>query len=99
GEWAATGRELPSASVADLLAERAVSVPDEVALVFGASSWTYAELDARVNRLARLFVARGAGPEQVVALGLPRSLEMVASLFAVLRSGAAYLPLELDYPV
>ncbi|MED7947316.1 AMP-binding protein, partial [Streptomyces sp. BE303] len=47
----------------------------------------------------RLFVARGAGPEQVVALGLPRSLEMVASLFAVLRSGAAYLPLELDYPV
>ncbi|MFI9328950.1 amino acid adenylation domain-containing protein [Kitasatospora sp. NPDC052868] len=99
GEWAATGRELPAASVADLLAERAVAVPDEVALVFGASSWTYAELDARVNRLARLFTARGAGPERVVALGLPRSLEMVAALFAVLRAGAAYLPLELDYPV
>ncbi|WP_406209737.1 amino acid adenylation domain-containing protein [Kitasatospora sp. NBC_01560] len=99
GEWAATGRELPAASVADLLAERAAAVPDEVALVFGAASWTYAELDARVNRLARLFVARGAGPEKVVALGLPRSLEMVAALFAVLRAGAAYLPLELDYPV
>ncbi|MFE2913392.1 non-ribosomal peptide synthetase [Kitasatospora indigofera] len=99
GEWAATSRELPRASVADLLAERAASVPDETALVFGAVSWTYAELDARVNRLARLFVARGAGPERVVALGLPRSLEMVAALFAVLRSGAAYLPLELDYPV
>ncbi|MFJ1709974.1 amino acid adenylation domain-containing protein, partial [Kitasatospora sp. NPDC088346] len=98
GEWAATSRVLPDATVADLLAERAVSVPDEVALVFGASRWTYAELDARVNRLARLFVARGAGPERVVALGLPRSLEMVASLFAVLRTGAAYLPLELDYP-
>ncbi|MER8101364.1 amino acid adenylation domain-containing protein, partial [Kitasatospora sp. NPDC094016] len=99
GEWAATGRELPEASVADLLAERAVLVPDDVALVQGDVSWTYAELDARVNRLARLFVARGAGPETVVALGLPRSLDMVASLFAVLRTGAAYLPLELDYPV
>ncbi|MER7848674.1 amino acid adenylation domain-containing protein [Kitasatospora sp. NPDC096077] len=99
GEWAATGRGLPEASVADLLAERALLVPDEVAVVQGAVAWTYAELDARVNRLARLFVARGAGPERVVALGLPRSLDMVAALFAVLRAGAAYLPLELDYPV
>nr|WP_051652669.1 non-ribosomal peptide synthetase [Kitasatospora cheerisanensis] len=98
GEWAETGRELPAASVAELLAERAASVPEETALVFGAESWSYAELDARVDRLARLFAARGAGPEKVVALGLPRSLDMVASLFAVLRCGAAYLPLELDYP-
>ncbi|MFC8722424.1 amino acid adenylation domain-containing protein, partial [Kitasatospora sp. NPDC057198] len=98
GGWASTGRELPSASVAELLAERAVLVPGETALVFGAQAWSYAELDARVDRLARLFVSRGAGPESVVALGLPRSLDMVAALFAVLRAGAAYLPLELDYP-
>ncbi|GAA3001412.1 hypothetical protein GCM10020229_12060 [Kitasatospora albolonga] len=98
GEWAETGRELPDATVADLLAERAALVPGETALVFGSRSWSYAELDATVNRLARLFTARGAGPERVVALGLPRSLEMVAALFAVLRTGAAYLPLELDYP-
>ncbi|MGW2399598.1 amino acid adenylation domain-containing protein [Kitasatospora sp. NPDC001664] len=98
GEWAETGRELPDATVADLLAERAALVPTETALVFGSRSWSYAELDAMVNRLARLFTARGAGPERVVALGLPRSLEMVAALFAVLRTGAAYLPLELDYP-
>ncbi|MGK5546440.1 amino acid adenylation domain-containing protein [Streptomyces sp. URMC 127] len=99
GEWAATERELPDASVAQLLAERAASVPGAVALVAGERAWTFAELDAQVNRLARLFLARGAGPERVVALGLPRSLEMVAALFAVLRAGAAYLPLELDYPV
>ncbi|MBZ4323742.1 condensation domain-containing protein, partial [Streptomyces huiliensis] len=92
GEWAATDRELPDASVADLLAERAAAVPDAVALVAGDRVWTYAELDARVNRLARLFLARGAGPDRVVALGLPRSLDMVAALFAVLRAGAAYLP-------
>nr|WP_282204724.1 AMP-binding protein [Kitasatospora fiedleri] len=67
-------------------------------MVFGSESWSYAELDARVDRLARLLAARGAGPETVVALGLPRSLDMVAALFAVLRAGAAYLPLELDYP-
>nr|WP_282204723.1 AMP-binding protein [Kitasatospora fiedleri] len=96
--WASTGRGLPSASVAELLAQRAVSVPGETALVFGSESWSYAELDARVDRLARLLAARGAGPETVVALGLPRSLDMVAALFAVLRAGAAYLPLELDYP-
>ena len=59
---------------------------------------TYAELDARINRMARLLLARGAGPERVVALGLPRSIDMVVALFAVLRTGAAYLPLELDYP-
>ncbi|MFH8786575.1 non-ribosomal peptide synthetase [Streptomyces roseoverticillatus] len=99
GEWAETARELPDASVADLLAERAASVPDAVALVAGERTWTFAELDAQVNRLARLFLARGAGPDRVVALGLPRSLDMVAALFAVLRAGAAYLPLELDYPV
>ncbi|WP_371483465.1 amino acid adenylation domain-containing protein [Kitasatospora sp. NBC_00315] len=99
GEWVATSRELPEVTVADLLAERAVLVPGATALVCGSVSWTYAELDARVNRLARLLVSRGAGPERVVALGLPRSLEMVAALFAVLRTGAAYLPLELDHPV
>ncbi|MBH1937166.1 amino acid adenylation domain-containing protein, partial [Streptomyces sp. AV19] len=99
GEWADTARELPDASVADLLAERAALVPDEPALVAGDRVWSFAELDTHVNRLANLFLARGAGPDRVVALGLPRSLEMVAALFAVLRAGAAYLPLELDYPV
>ncbi|WP_049717661.1 non-ribosomal peptide synthetase [Streptomyces caatingaensis] len=99
GEWADTAHDLPEASVAHLLAERAALMPDVVALVDGERVWSFAELDAQVNRLARLFLARGAGPDRVVALGLPRSLEMVAALFAVLRAGAAYLPLELDYPV
>ncbi|WP_442815404.1 amino acid adenylation domain-containing protein [Streptomyces sp. NBC_01324] len=94
-----TGREpVPDETVADLLAAQVARTPDAVALVFGGRALSYAELDARVNRLARLLLARGAGPEKVVALALPRSIEMVAALFAVLRTGAAYLPLDLDHP-
>ncbi|MFJ9377999.1 non-ribosomal peptide synthase/polyketide synthase [Streptomyces sp. NPDC101455] len=88
----------PEDTIADLLAAQAERTPDERALVFGARSMTYAELDAAVNRMARLLIDRGAGPEQVVALALPRSLDMVVALFAVLRTGSAYLPLELDHP-
>ncbi|WP_412544394.1 amino acid adenylation domain-containing protein [Longispora sp. K20-0274] len=97
-EWDASRRPLDGSTVADLLAERVATIPDETALVFGGQVWTYAQLDARINRLARLLADAGAGPERVVALALPRSADMVAALFAVLRTGAAYLPLDLDYP-
>ncbi|GII94614.1 non-ribosomal peptide synthetase [Sinosporangium siamense] len=97
-DWSSAARPLPPVTVAELLAERAAACPDEVALVFGAERLTYAELDARVNRLARLLLSFGAGPERVVALGLPRSADMVVALFAVLQTGAAYLPLDLEYP-
>nr|WP_237514660.1 non-ribosomal peptide synthase/polyketide synthase [Streptomyces sp. SID4945] len=97
-ERAASEAEVPAKTVADLLAEQAARTPDATALVFGARTLTYAALDAAVNRVARLLLARGAGPERVVALALPRSLDMVVALFAVLRTGAAYLPLELDHP-
>ncbi|MDX3451771.1 amino acid adenylation domain-containing protein [Streptomyces sp. ME02-8801-2C] len=88
----------PTETIADLLAAQAAATPDATAVVFGDRTLTYAELDTRINRMARLLIARGAAPERVVALGLPRSLDMVVALFAVLRTGAAYLPLELDYP-
>ncbi|MEJ8655376.1 amino acid adenylation domain-containing protein [Streptomyces sp. MS1.AVA.4] len=95
----AEGRDpVPDETVADMLAAQAARTPDATALVFGARTLTYAELDARCNRMARLLLARGAGPERIVALGLPRSIDMVVTLFAVLRTGAAYLPLELDHP-
>ncbi|WP_332459822.1 amino acid adenylation domain-containing protein [Nocardiopsis gilva] len=97
-EWDSTRRPLPDDTVADMLAHQARRTPDATALVAGERALTYAELDAHVNRLARLLLARGAGPERVVALALPRSIEMVVALFAVLRTGAAYLPLDLDHP-
>ena len=97
-EWAAADNPLPPATIAELLEETAARIPDVTALVCGGAALTYGELDARVNRFARLLQARGAGPERVVALALPRGLDMVAALFAVLRTGAAYLPLDLDLP-
>ncbi|MFJ4102811.1 non-ribosomal peptide synthase/polyketide synthase [Amycolatopsis japonica] len=97
--WAEAEHPVIEDTIADLLAVQAERTPGETALVFGEEQLTYAELDARINRMARLLLAQGAAPEQVIALGLPRSIDMVVALFAVLRTGAAYLPLELDYPV
>ncbi|WP_155385882.1 non-ribosomal peptide synthetase [Catellatospora paridis] len=97
-EWARTAHDIGELTVADLLAEQAGRTPDVTALVDGALTLTYAEFDARINRMARLLLSRGAGPETVVGLALPRTVDMVVALFAVLRTGAAYLPLELDLP-
>ncbi|TMR02633.1 amino acid adenylation domain-containing protein [Actinomadura soli] len=98
-DWADARRPVPELTVAELLAERAAEQPGALALVsLPDVRLTYGELNAEVNRLARLLIANGAGPERVVALALPRSAQMVVALFAVLRTGAAYLPLELDYP-
>ncbi|TDE21357.1 amino acid adenylation domain-containing protein, partial [Nonomuraea mesophila] len=85
-------------TIADLLAAQAGRTPGRSALTFQDRTVTYAELDARVNQIARSLLAGGAAPERIVALAVPRSIDMVAALFAVLRTGAAYLPLELDHP-
>ncbi|MGP4086244.1 amino acid adenylation domain-containing protein [Streptomyces sp. KR55] len=97
-EWAGSREPVPNETIADMLTAQVARTPDAVALVFGERALTYAELDAHINRIARLLLTRGAGPEKVVALALPRSIDMVAALFAVLRTGAAYLPLDLDHP-
>ncbi|KAA0115009.1 non-ribosomal peptide synthetase [Mycolicibacterium sp. P9-22] len=98
-QWRGAEHEIGEDTIAELLAERAGRCPEDTALVFGEQRLSYAELDGRINRLARLLIAHGARPEQVVALALPRSVDMVVALFAVLRTGAAYLPLERDYPL
>ncbi|MCZ4517685.1 amino acid adenylation domain-containing protein [Rhodococcus ruber] len=89
---------LRDSTIAELLADRAAAVPQTTALVFGDERVTFGELDSRVSACAVALLRRGAGPERIVALALPRSIEMVVALFAVLRTGSAYLPLELDYP-
>ncbi len=96
--WNDTARELPDALLPRLFEEQVARTPQAPAVAHGAATLTYAELNARVNRLARLLIARGAGPERVVALMVPRSPQMVVALLAVLKSGAAYLPVDTDYP-
>ncbi|MGU3432657.1 amino acid adenylation domain-containing protein [Actinomycetes bacterium M1A6_2h] len=91
-------RSIPDRTIAELLVDKAAETPDATALVFGDTTLTYRELALRTDRVARLLIGRGAAPETVVALALPRSIDMVVALFAVLRTGAAYLPLELEHP-
>ncbi|MEV6824241.1 amino acid adenylation domain-containing protein [Amycolatopsis sp. NPDC051102] len=97
-EWNDTDLATPLSTLPELFAARVREHPDAVALVFEDTELTYAELDARANRLAHLLIGRGAGPEQVVALAVPRSIEMIVAELAVLKAGAAYLPLDQDYP-
>ncbi|MFJ9563741.1 amino acid adenylation domain-containing protein [Streptomyces fuscichromogenes] len=93
-----TAGQLPAATLAGLFGEQAARTPLAVAVVSGAERLTYAELDGRVERLARVLAGRGVGPDAVVAVALPRSVDLVVTLLAVHRAGAAYLPLDLGYP-
>ncbi|WP_223621893.1 AMP-binding protein, partial [Lysobacter sp. ESA13C] len=97
-DWNATEHAVPAQTLAELLSAQAARTPDAVAVVFEGQTLSYAELDARANRLAHRLIADGIGPEDLVGVALPRSLELVVALCAVLRSGAAYLPLDTDYP-
>ncbi len=82
----------------EVVEAQAARTPEAEALVDGDLRWTYAELNARANRLARHLRALGAGPERPVGVLLRRSAEMVAALLAVLKSGSVYLPLDPAYP-
>ncbi|MFC9307583.1 amino acid adenylation domain-containing protein, partial [Streptomyces sp. NPDC057011] len=96
--WNATARELPAADVVSLFEARAAATPQAVAVRSGEVAYSYAELDAASNRLARWLREQGAGPEQLVAVTLPRSAGLVVALLAVLKSGAAYVPIDPEYP-
>ncbi|MFE3098635.1 amino acid adenylation domain-containing protein, partial [Streptomyces sp. NPDC059248] len=78
----------------ELFEARAAESPDAVAVTHGSRSLTYAELNADANRLAHHLIRQGIGPEDVVALVLPRSPETIVAILAVLKAGAAYLPVD-----
>ncbi|HEX4714677.1 MAG TPA: amino acid adenylation domain-containing protein, partial [Ktedonobacteraceae bacterium] len=81
-----------------LIEQQVEKAPASIAIRCEGAELTYAELNRRANRLAHQLIAEGIGPENIVALSLPRSLEMVIALLAILKSGAAYLPIDTDYP-
>ena len=81
-----------------LIERQAEATPDAVAVVFGDAQVTYSELNRRANQLALYLRLLGVGPELVVGVLVERSVEMVMALLGILKAGAAYLPLEPDYP-
>ncbi|WP_231917318.1 non-ribosomal peptide synthetase [Rhodococcus sp. 008] len=91
-------RATPPSGISQLFARHVSRHPDDIAVISGEVGITYGELSARVDELARELLAVGAGPEKVVAVALDRNADLVAGLLAVLRIGAAYLPLDVHYP-
>ncbi|MFJ2277592.1 amino acid adenylation domain-containing protein [Streptomyces sp. NPDC087866] len=98
GTWNDTAHATAPATLPALFRRAADRHPDATAVQHGDTRLSYAALDARANRVARLLIAHGAGPEQTVALALPRSAEQIVALWAVLKAGAAYLPVDPEYP-
>ncbi|MFJ6574294.1 amino acid adenylation domain-containing protein, partial [Streptomyces sp. NPDC091292] len=98
-EWNDTAEAVsPAAGVHELVAGRTGETPDALALVAGELSVTYAELTARAARLAHHLRSAGVGAESVVAVCLERGLDMAVTVLAVWQAGAAYLPLDPEYP-
>ena len=97
-EWNDTAQEVADATLPELFEAQVEKTPDAVAVVFEDQRLSYRELNQRANQLAHMLISRGVGPEEVVGICLERSLEMVVGLLGVLKAGAAYLPLDPDYP-
>ncbi|KPI10858.1 amino acid adenylation domain protein [Actinobacteria bacterium OK074] len=108
GEWNATAHPVPVTTLTELLDRQAARTPDAPALVADGTpgerdgstpaELDYAALHARANRLARLLITHGVGPERLVGVALDRGPDLVVALLAVLKAGGAYVPLDPGYP-
>src|SRR5256886_16670830 len=96
--WNDTALDVPAATFPELFEAQVARTPEETALVFRDHAFSYAELNAAANRLAHLLIERGAGPERIVALALPRTAEMVVGILAVAKAGGVYLPVDPELP-
>ncbi|EON34683.1 Non-ribosomal peptide synthetase modules-related protein [Gordonia terrae C-6] len=95
----ATSHDVNSAeTLASMFAAAALAHADDIAVVSGTVSQSYAEFSGRVNRLARWMIARGVGPDALVALRMRRSLDQLTAMYAVHAAGGGYVPIDPDHP-
>nr|WSY54834.1 amino acid adenylation domain-containing protein [Streptomyces sp. NBC_00886] len=97
-DWNDTGRKRPQLTVPEAFAAQVARTPDAPALLWADTTLTYAQLDARADRLAAALTQWGAGPETLVALAIPRSADLIVAQLAVLKAGAGHLPFDAEYP-
>ena len=97
-EWNATDQAAPEITLPQMFEAQVARTPEAIAVVCGIERLNYIELNERANRIAHLLISVGVGPETVVGLALSRSLDMVIGLLGILKAGAAYLPLDPNYP-
>ncbi len=96
--WNETATPMPEATIPELFAAQAARTPDAPAVEDEDETLTYRELNARADDLAARLRSRGAGPETIVAVALSRSVQLVTALLAISKAGAAYLPIDPNYP-
>ncbi|MCY8046670.1 lichenysin non-ribosomal peptide synthetase LicA [Bacillus haynesii] len=98
-KWNETKLAVPQdKTVHELFEAQVLRTPERGAAVYNGVQWTYKELNARANRLARLLIKKGARPEQRIGIMVKPSLEMAAGVLAILKAGAAYVPIDPGYP-
>jgi amino acid adenylation domain-containing protein len=97
-QWNDTLHSVSEAIAPDLFSRQADRTPDSLAVVFQDHQVTYGMLNARANQWARRLMARGVKAEDVVAVALNRSVDLIIAIWGILKSGAAYLLLDPDYP-
>ncbi|MFF1699347.1 amino acid adenylation domain-containing protein [Streptomyces sp. NPDC058257] len=93
-----TGRPVDPGTLPDAFEAQVERTPDRVALIGEQERLTYGEFNRRANQLAHWLVEQGAGPERLVAVRVPRSVDLMVALYAVAKAGAAYLPIDTDLP-
>ncbi|QII47587.1 lichenysin non-ribosomal peptide synthetase LicA [Bacillus paralicheniformis] len=98
-KWNETKLAVPQdKTIHELFEAQVLRTPDRGAAVYNGVKWTYKELNARANRLARLLIEKGARPEQRIGIMVKPSLEMAAGVLGILKAGAAYVPIDPSYP-
>ena len=98
-DFGAPHRAASCSTVHELFEEQVKKTPDSIAVVFEDEQVSYRELNTRANQLAHYLSALGVAPERLVAICLERSVEMIVSILAVLKAGAAYVPIDPTYPI